>query len=109
MTLTPQDQSAINDFANRVRHTLASNVVELKLFGSRANGDATDESDIDILVVVNTANLLTEDRVLDIAFEVNLRHEVYISPRVVARATLDDPMWHDTPFVRTLLRDAITL
>ncbi|MBI4610965.1 MAG: hypothetical protein HY726_18390 [Candidatus Rokubacteria bacterium] len=37
-----------------------------------------------------------EDQILDIAFEVNLAHEVYISPRVIGRATLADPVWKMT-------------
>ncbi len=40
-----------------------------------------------------------EDKVLDIAFEMNLKYEVYISPRVIDRATLNDPVWRITPFV----------
>lgn len=55
------------------------------------------------------ANLEIEDRVLDIAYDVNLDYDVYISPRVVARATLDDPVWRLTHFVQALAREGISL
>ncbi|HEU4686184.1 MAG TPA: type III-B CRISPR module RAMP protein Cmr1 [Nitrospira sp.] len=49
-----------------------------------------EESDIDVLVVVDQKTPDLEDQVLDIAFDVNVAHEVYISPRVIAKAILDD-------------------
>ena len=52
----------------------------------------------------------TEDRVLDIAFDVNLKHDVYISPRVIDRfSTLSDPVWSITPFLRVIAKEGIPL
>jgi hypothetical protein len=41
-----------------------------------------------------------EDWILAIAFDVNLAHEVFISPIVADQATLDDPVWRVTPFLK---------
>jgi predicted nucleotidyltransferase len=97
------DASAVADFAARVRSALGSRVLDMRLFGSKATGRDVPGSDIDVLVVVEEASLDVEDRVLAIAFEVNLAHDVYISPRVVGRAVLDDPVWKITPFLRAAL------
>ena len=61
---------------------LRDNLVEVKLFGSKATGKDQPESDIDVLVAVETGGVEVEDEILDIAFDTNLKHEVYISPRV---------------------------
>jgi hypothetical protein len=45
----------------------------------------------------------------DIAFDVNLAHDLYISPRVVTREILEDPGWGETHFVRTLKRESLPL
>ena len=50
-----------------------------------------------------------EDQVLDIAFDTNLKHEVYISPHVIDRATLADPVWSITPFLRAIAKEGIPL
>ena len=50
-----------------------------------------------------------EDRVIDIAFDVNLEFGLYISPRVVTRGILNDPVWRETPFLKNVARDSIPL
>ena len=96
---------------NRLRRALPANVVDVRLFGSEARGDATPESDIDVLVVVqpDTDRVPLEDRVIDIAFDVNLDFAVYISPRVVTPGILNDPVWRETPFIKNVTRESLPL
>ena len=109
LPLGGRDAAAIEDFVARVRIALGDNLLDLRLFGSKATGRDTVESDIDILVIVDEATVTIEDSVLAIAFDVNLAHDVYISPRVVERAILQHPVWSGTLFVRTAIRDGIAL
>jgi predicted nucleotidyltransferase len=101
--LTTPDVAAIADFTARVRTTLGSEVLDMRLFGSKASGRDVPESDIDIFVVVREAGVRVEDQVLAIAFEVNLAHDVFISPLVVGRAVLEHPVWRITPFLRAAM------
>ena len=98
--LKPPDAAAVADFAARVRSALGSGVIDMRLFGSKMTGRDVPDSDIDILVVVGEARIDVEDRILAIAFDVNLAYDVFISPIVVGQATLDDPVWRITPFLR---------
>lgn len=107
--LKPKDAAALRAFTQRVREALGAKVVAMSLFGSKATGRDTPESDIDVLVVVEEASAQVEDRVLDIAFDVNLEHEVYLSPRVIARSTLEDPVWKITPFLQSIGKEGIPL
>lgn len=95
----------------RLRNELPGNIVDLRLFGSEARGEATPESDIDVLVVVQPepTRVRLEDRIIDIAFDVNLEFGVYISPRVITPGILNDPVWRETGFLRTVARDSIPL
>jgi uncharacterized protein len=92
-----------------VRAVLGNNLLEVKLFGSKATGKDQPDSDIDVLVAVEKGSVAVEDQVLDVAFDTNLKHEVYISPRVVDRATLADPVWSITPFLKAIAKEGITL
>ena len=107
--LSDRDAGALEEFARQVRACLGANLVALKLFGSKARGDAEPDSDLDVLVLVVGRRLEAEDAVLDIAFDVNLVHDVYISPRVIERAVLDHPVWRITPFVQALEREGVPL
>jgi predicted nucleotidyltransferase len=107
--LRPKDAAAIEEFVERLRKVLGDNVIEVKLFGSKATGKDQPDSDMDVLVAVDKGGVEVEDEVLDIAFETNLKHEVYISPRVIDRATLTDPVWRITPFLRAIAEEGILL
>lgn len=109
LRLKSQDSEALKDFLGRLQSALRHKLIEVKLFGSKARGEDAPDSDIDVLVVVNEAGVEIEDQVLDIAFEVNLDHEVYISPRVIDHAILDDPVWKITPFLKAIDKEGIAL
>jgi predicted nucleotidyltransferase len=102
LNLNPRNAAALQDFVQKVRATLRERLAALRLFGSKAQGRDTRDSDIDVLVLVHPYSLKIEDQVLDIAFDVNLEHEVYISPRVIGREVLEDPVWKITPFIQEL-------
>ena len=55
--LTESAAAALEEFVRTVRVWVGSNLVALKLFGSTARGEATAESDLDVLVVVDQDRL----------------------------------------------------
>jgi predicted nucleotidyltransferase len=107
----PEAGAALQVFASRLRAELGPMLVDLRLFGSAARGEARRDSDIDVLVVVQPASerrrLATQ--VVDIAFDVNLAHDVYISPRVVTPEILNHPVWRETPFLRNVARESVPI
>jgi predicted nucleotidyltransferase len=107
--LTPRDRAALDEFCRRTRAALGANLLELRLFGSKARGDAVTDSDLDVLLVVEQDRAAAEDRVLDVAFDVNLAHDVYISPRVVSHAVMVDPVWRLTALLRAIERESVLL
>jgi predicted nucleotidyltransferase len=102
---------AVEEFVKRLRQALSGHMLDVRLFGSEARGEATSESDIDVLVVVqpDTDRVPFEDRIIDIAFDVNLAFGVYISPRVVTQGILNDPVWRETPFIKNVARESVPL
>ena len=104
-------KAALDEFVQRLRRDLRDAIVDLRLFGSVARGDAAADSDIDVLVVVQPdhGRAALETRVVDIAFDVNLAFDVFISPTVVTPAILNHPVWRETPFIETVLREGVAL
>ena len=107
--LKKTELAAVKAFCNGVRKTLGNELVDLRLFGSKARGKAREDSDIDIAVVVRKRNSSVWDKVMDAAFTANLKWDVYISPRVIESRALRNPKWRITGFVQNLEREGIFL
>ena len=107
--LSKRESEALDEFSTRIREALGPNLRELRLFGSKARGDARPDSDLDVLVVVASDRVSAEDRAIDIAFDVNVASDLYISPRVVTAESLTDPVWRTTLFVQTVTREGVAL
>lgn len=109
--LTATDARAVAEFVERVRSVLGERVVEIRLFGSKARGDAEPDSDIDVLVVAASGSDVHQPQriTVDIAFDVNVAHNVYISPHVVTADALNDPLQLRGSFLGPALREGIRL
>jgi predicted nucleotidyltransferase len=102
---------ALADFVKRLREALPDNVLDVRLYGSEARGEATPESDIDVLVVVqpDSERNRLQERIVDIAFDVNVQFDVFISPCVLSPEILNHPVWRETPFIETVLKEGLRL
>jgi predicted nucleotidyltransferase len=75
------------------------------LFGSQARGEASDESDVDVLVVLPDLEKSTLDTALDIAWEVGFEAGKVIS--VVPAASDELELLSASPFFRAVQREGI--
>ena len=107
--LSPTDRQAVEEFRRQIVKLLGRRLVAMKLFGSKARGDAGRDSDIDVLVIVDERVPEICDRIIDAAFDLDLKYGVYISPRVVAERVLADPVWKTTLFLQQVEREGVTL
>lgn len=78
-------QETLGEFLARLRARYGSRVVEVRLFGSHARGEARDDSDVDVLVLLDRA-LPDDDRAItdmasDLIWEL---HGVVIEPMVMS-------------------------
>ena len=107
--LNNKDQAAIRDFRERLSRLLGQDLQKLALFGSKAEGKDTRDSDIDILVLIKDSALGMRDKILDEAFDVNLKHGVYISPRIISLSTFHHPVWRITSFLTHVREKGVPL
>lgn len=78
-------------------------VEQVVVFGSRARGEAADDSDLDVLVLLkgerpNDAS----QRVWEALWEVQMKHAVGLSPLVISAN-----QWHEGVYQATLLKQEI--
>lgn len=79
--LSEQEREGVRLFASRVRELLGDNLLDLRLFGSKARGDFDAESDIDILLIVREKNFDMRYAVCSIAGDMLLEYGANIAPK----------------------------
>lgn len=107
--LTPNERAALADYLARLREKFADRVRHVILYGSRARGEGDEESDLDVLVVVEDGDWRFHDAVADEAVEPWLKHEVVLSPLVWSREEFDQHAEWGLLFFRNLHHDGIEL
>jgi predicted nucleotidyltransferase len=108
-SLKLKDRSAIIEFSQKLKDFLGSKLFSLRLYGSKAQGSDKELSDIDIFIVVQGLSHTLKREIIDLAFDVNLKHDVYISPRVVSLDLFQNSSFNSTPFVRNVQEQSFNL
>jgi predicted nucleotidyltransferase len=75
-------RSTLLDLKGRLRSILGSSLLNLKLFGSRARGDADPDSDVDVAIIVRGCDAQMRNLILDVVSSVELEHVVPLSTHV---------------------------
>ncbi len=78
-------RNIIKDFILETRKVLGNSIKKIILYGSYARGDYNKNSDIDIMILIDLEDEKTEEieeRLVDIAYEIELKTKVMISPIV---------------------------
>ena len=76
-------EKTLNDFIRQVKELLGDRVKKIILYGSYARGDFNKNSDVDIMILTDLNEKEIEDyrdKISDIAFDIELDKEIYISP-----------------------------
>jgi len=109
MKLNEKEQQALRKFGMALKEALTDSLLEVKLFGSKARGDARKDSDIDVLVIISSGDWHMCDVVYDIATDILLETEVCISPKAISRKEYNNLYNSGNPFIKNVLREGITV
>lgn len=80
-------------------------LVDLRVFGSRARGDADEDSDMDVFVEVEERDRKMEDLIYHIAWEVGFECEMVISPLMLSRDDVENSPLRASPVVRNIAEE----
>ena len=107
--LTTAEQHALERFKAALESLLTDNLVSLRLFGSRARGEGTDESDLDVLVVLREKDRAICRRIVAQALEIDLVYETNLAPTILSVAEYQQNREYQTPFYRNIERESLPL
>ena len=107
--LSPAERAAVDELVAAARSRLGGELREVRLFGSRARGEGTADSDVDVALVVTSAGRQRRYEIYDLAFDLGLRHRVALAPLVIEDERLAELRRRERRLALDLDREGILL
>jgi predicted nucleotidyltransferase len=103
--LTRADRQIVREFQRRLAEIVP--VLDLRVFGSRARGEAAPDSDLDVFIELEVCTPELRQRISEIAWEVGFEMERVISTVVTTRAELEHGAMGASPLVLNVEREGV--
>jgi predicted nucleotidyltransferase len=88
--INPAVQNLLTAYRRRLEEQLGHRLVQLKLFGSYARGEARSDSDVDVAVVLDRIERASERMLpMEIAGDLMVEHGLVLMPLVLSVNELD--------------------
>mgnify|MGYP003300484120 CR=1 FL=1 len=102
----------VHGFVEQTKQLLTIKLFRIILYGSYARGDFCDNSDVDLMILVRDMSereiRVMEEKLCDIAFEIELDKEIHIS--VIVKDEIQFESWEDIlPFYYNIRKEGIEI
>lgn len=106
-----QDRALIEEFKRRLPTDIVAHIRRMIMYGSRARGDAAQDSDLDLVALVDESSEGLEHRLDEIAYNLMWDHDFkpIISLKVFSEKRFRDAAAKGYSFYRTIEREGITI
>jgi predicted nucleotidyltransferase len=99
------DRRIVSEFRSRLEAIIP--ILDLRVFGSRARGDATEESDLDVFIKITELDRSCREKISDLAWEVGFKYDLVISTFVVTEAQVKRGAIGASPLLSKVLQEGI--
>ncbi|MDB9467421.1 nucleotidyltransferase domain-containing protein [Dolichospermum circinale CS-1225] len=101
------DRKIVSEFRSRLEAIIP--ILDLRVFGSRARGDATEESDLDVFIKITELDRSRREKISDLAWEVGFKYDLVISTFVVTEAQVERGAMGASPLLSKVLQEGIAI
>ena len=109
LSLTDEEQKWLEEFRRTVQAGFPGVLEELLIFGSKARGDSSADSDLDILVIIADGDWKLKDQITEPGYLSSIGTSVVPSFMVLTRAEWEEHERKEAPFWRTVTRDGVSV
>ncbi len=108
-TLTPRERLALSKILKHLNNVCGSELASVILYGSKARGDLSDDSDIDILVLVRDRNRIDRYQIYDYLLDDDVDYDLNFSFNIYGVDEFQRLASLKAPFAMNVARDGETL
>lgn len=105
--LTENDARIARELKRRVTEVV--NLIDFKVFGSRARGDADEYSDMDVFLELESLDNNLKERISDIVWEVGFENYIVISTLIFTRDEIENSPLRASPIVHNIAEEGVTV
>lgn len=84
-------------------------LIDFRVYGSRARGNAAEYSDMDVFIEVEKLDRALEDNIYDIAWEIGFENDVFISPMIFTRYEIEESPLRVSPIVKNISEEGVRI
>ena len=107
LKLNQNEEQAITKLNEALRAKY--HAVDFYVYGSKARGDATPESDIDVMIELEEYTPEIESAIDDLVFDINLAHDCFISTVMFSKKVLEEGPLGESPLYKAIAREGIRI
>jgi predicted nucleotidyltransferase len=105
--LSPNDARIVRRLKRRIQ--VIASVKHLVVYGSRARGDASEESDIDVFIELEDLTPQLRKQISDLAWEIGFDEDVVISTFVATSQAITDSALAANPILKAIRAEGIAV
>lgn len=83
------------------------NLYDFRVFGSKARGNASSDSDLDVMIEIEDYNPVVESAIDDLVFETNLNYDCFISTIIFSRRELEEGPLSESPIYKSIQKEGV--
>jgi predicted nucleotidyltransferase len=109
--MRPDVLNLLQEFRDLLRNSIGDNLKFVILYGSQARGDATADSDVDVLVVLRDARTSDRERIYDIAYRLmwDCGFELLLSLNIIDHEHYSLLRDHNSSYLQNIEREGGSL
>ncbi|HYS43356.1 MAG TPA: nucleotidyltransferase domain-containing protein [Geobacteraceae bacterium] len=108
MAMLDRDMRIARELKERIA-TIAP-LIDFKIFGSRARGDADEDSDMDVFIEVESIDTELKGKISDIAWEVGYQNDcMHITPLIFTRYEIEESPLKISSIVQAIAEEGIRI
>lgn len=104
-TMTKRDKHIAVELKKRLSKIV--DLVDFRVFGSRARGDSDEYSDMDVFIEVESLDRKLKNEIRHIAWEVGFKNDIVISPLIFTRYEIEDSPLRVSPIVVNITEEGV--